>query len=65
SNDRKDIREDVVSIENRLLNKQYEYHDLGSQIKKYEFEISALNANLERLKLEVSGFELKLINSYV
>lgn len=65
SQQKKAMREDIVSTEQRLLNKQYEYHDLGAQIKKIEFEISALKANAERLKSEIAVQEYKLINSYV
>jgi hypothetical protein len=44
------LRDDVVSLEQRLLQKQYEFHDLAARVGKTESESQSLHQRIDELK---------------
>jgi hypothetical protein len=59
------LREDVESIEKRLMEKQYHYHDLGSRNEGAHVEIQALHARIAELKEKIEEYRMRLAEPYV
>jgi hypothetical protein len=63
--DHQALREDVISIENRLLQKQYEFHDLAARASKTDAESRSLDARIAELKREIQERLGQLDEPYV
>jgi hypothetical protein len=59
------LREDVISLEGRLLNKQYEYHDLAARAGRTEAEGESLHQRIDMLKHEIRKRQRQLELPYV
>jgi hypothetical protein len=59
------LRDDVISLEQRLLQKQYEYHDLAAKAGKTESESRSLHQRIDDLNREVRQRQEWLEQPYV
>lgn len=63
--DHQALREDVISIERRLQDRQYQYHDLAARTEGAHAEIDALRARIGELRGEIETLRLRLAEPYV
>jgi uncharacterized protein YlxW (UPF0749 family) len=58
------LREDVISLENRLLQKQYEFHDLAARVGKSDSEAQSLHRRIELAQEEIDQRRARIDQPY-
>jgi hypothetical protein len=59
------LREDVASVEGRLISRQREFHELGAEAERVEGEIKALAERIDALNIAIEEAGLRLKEPYI